>query len=57
MGERPLWGLWRPGGRRRRPDPPSTVHLVFADLTEAVLPADSALARSMGHVAALLAGR
>jgi hypothetical protein len=44
-------------GRRRRPDPAVVVHLVFADMGETVLPAGSALARSIGQVAMLLAAR
>jgi hypothetical protein len=51
------WGLEALPGRRRRPDPTLVVHLVFADLGELVLPADSALTRSIGQVATLLAAR
>ena len=42
-------------GRPRRPDPPVRVTVVTADGHEEVLPADSAIARSMGQVATLLA--
>jgi hypothetical protein len=45
------------GGRHRRVDPELAVHLVFGDLSEAVLEPNSAVARSMGHLAALLVGR
>jgi hypothetical protein len=51
------WGLEALPGRRRRADPPVVVHLVFDDLGETVLPADSALTRSIGQVAMLLAAR
>ena len=51
------WGLEALPGRRRRSDPAVVVHLVFGDLGEAVLPADSALSRSIGQVAMLLAAR
>jgi hypothetical protein len=46
---------WVRVGRHRRPDPPVRVTVVLADGREAVLAADSAMARSMGQVAALLA--
>ncbi|MDQ1614125.1 MAG: hypothetical protein QOJ60_64 [Actinomycetota bacterium] len=50
------WGLdLLRGGRHRRPEPPSVVHLVFSDGTEVVLAAGSSLARSMGLVAGLAA--
>lgn len=55
MGERALWGLRLPRGRHRRPDPVAVVHLVFKDRSEVELPRDSAIARSIGHVAGLLA--
>ncbi len=42
-------------GRHRRPDPPVRVTVVLSDGHEEVLPADSALARAIGQVAALLA--
>ena len=42
-------------GRHRKPDPPVRVTLVFAGGAEVAVPSDSALARSMGQVAALLA--
>ena len=51
------WGLEASPGRRRRSDPSVVVHLVFGDLAETVLPADSALTRSIGQVAMLLAAR
>jgi hypothetical protein len=51
------WGLEPLPGRRRRPDPDVVVHLVFADLGETVLPASSALTRSIGQIAMLLASR
>ena len=51
------WGLEPLPGRRRRPDPEVVVHLVFADLSETLLPAESALARSIGQIAGCLAGR
>jgi len=51
------WGLEASPGRRRRSDPTIVVHLVFGDLGETVLPADSALSRSIGQVAMLLAAR
>jgi hypothetical protein len=51
------WGLEALPGRRRRSDPAVVVHLVFGDLGETVLPADSALSRSIGQVAMLLAAR
>jgi hypothetical protein len=51
------WGLEPLPGRRRRPDPSVVVHLVFADLGETLLPAGSALTRSIGQVAMLLAAR
>lgn len=41
-------------GRHRRPDPPRRVTVVLRDGREQVLPEDSALARAMGQVAALL---
>lgn len=46
---------WMRVGRHRRPDPPVKVTVVLQDGHEAVLAADSAIARSMGQVAALLA--
>jgi hypothetical protein len=52
-----LWGLAPLPGRRRKPDPTVVVHLVFADLTESVLPPDSPLARSIGQVADALSAR
>jgi hypothetical protein len=51
------WGLEALPGRRRRSDPSVVVHLVFRDLGETELPADSALTRSIGQVAMLLAAR
>jgi hypothetical protein len=54
--DRGSWGLdLLQGGRHRRPEPPSVVHLVFSDGTEIVLAAGSSLARSMGLVAGLAA--
>jgi hypothetical protein len=50
-----LAGSWLPAGRHRRPDPPVRVTVVLRDGHEEVLPAGSAIARSMGQVAALLA--
>ena len=50
-----LAGRWLPAGRHRRPDPPVRVTVVLTDGHEEVLPAGSAIARSMGQVAALLA--
>jgi hypothetical protein len=46
---------WGRAGRHRRPDPPLRVTVVVQDGHEEVLPQDSAIARSMGQVAALLA--
>jgi hypothetical protein len=46
---------WARVGRHRRPDPQVRVTVVLSDGNETVLPADSAIARSMGQVAALLA--
>jgi len=43
------------GGRHRRPDPPVRVTLVLAGGQEVVVPQGSALARSIGQVATLLA--
>jgi hypothetical protein len=51
------WGLEALPGRRRRSEAAVVVHLVFGDLGETVLPADSALSRSIGQVAMLLAAR
>jgi hypothetical protein len=42
-------------GRHRRPDPPAQVTLVLRDGREIDVPPESALARSMGRVADLLA--
>ena len=42
-------------GRHRRPDPARRVTVVLRGGHEEVLPPDSALARAMGQVAALLA--
>jgi hypothetical protein len=50
-----LAGRWLPTGRHHRPDPPVRVTVVLADGHEEVLPAESAIARSMGQLAALLA--
>ena len=50
-----LAGSWLAAGRHRRPDPPVRVTVVLRDGHEEVLPAESAIARSMGQVAALLA--
>ena len=50
-----LAGRWLPTGRHRRPDPPVRVTVVLRDGHEEVLPAGSAIARSMAQVAALLA--
>ena len=49
------WGLEPLPGRRRRLEAAVVVHLVFSDQSEVVLPGDSALARSIGQVARLLA--
>jgi hypothetical protein len=49
-----VWGLDPLPGRRRRPDAPVVVHLVFGDLSEWVLPPDSTIARSIGQVARAL---
>ena len=46
---------WTRVGRHRRPDPPVRVTVVTEDGHEEVLPEDSAIARSMGQVATLLA--
>jgi len=51
------WGLDPLPGRRRRHEAAVAVHLVFRDLSEAVLPAGDALTRSIGQVARLLADR
>ena len=53
----PAWaaGGGDAGGRHRRPDPPVQVILVLAGGQEVVVPPGSALARSIGQVAALLA--
>lgn len=45
------------GGRHRRVDPDLVVHLVFADLSELVVGPESALGRSIGHVATWLTER
>jgi hypothetical protein len=53
-----MWLLRDPavdGGRHRRPDPPVQVTLVLAGGQEVVVPPASALARSIGQIAALLA--
>ncbi len=49
-----LYGLVERVGRRRRPEPATTVTVVV-DGREVVLPADSAIARAMSQVATLLA--
>jgi hypothetical protein len=52
-----MWGLRdrSAGGRHRRPDPPVQVTLVLEGGQEVAVPPDTALARSMGQLAALLA--
>jgi hypothetical protein len=45
------------GGRHRRRDPGVVVHLVFADGGEATIGADSAVGRSIAHLAALITER
>jgi hypothetical protein len=55
LGLAQLAGRCLPAGRHRRPDPPVRVTVVLRDGHEEVLPAGSAIARSMGQVAALLA--
>jgi hypothetical protein len=42
------------GGRHRRVDAELVVHLVFGDLSECVLGPQSAIGRTMGHLAAQL---
>jgi hypothetical protein len=44
-------------GRHRQADATLVVHLVFADLSEATLAPNSAVARSIGFLATLLADR
>jgi hypothetical protein len=43
------------GGRHRRRDPAVVVHLVFADGGEVSIGMDSAVGRSIAHLAALIA--
>jgi len=50
-----MWGTEVNLARHRRPEPVVVVTLVFADRTEVTLPQESALARSIGRVADLLA--
>jgi hypothetical protein len=49
-----IWGLELEQGRHRRQDAGAVVRLFFSDGTDVVLTSDSALARSMAQVAALL---
>jgi hypothetical protein len=50
-------GLPADVGRHRRVDPELVVHLVFADQSEATLGPDTALGRSIGHLAGWLLER
>jgi hypothetical protein len=50
-------GYGAASGRHRRADAALVVHLVFADLSETTLGPSSAVARSIGFLATLLADR
>ena len=50
-----MYALTARTGRRRRPDPPVVVTVVLHSGEQIVVPGDSALARAMGQVAAVLA--